>query len=323
MGSAVDVERSEFESRDMGEVHDLISHRYVEHQPRISGGARTFWFASRSVWAAGMTFDRATYRANIVINADPFETTLVLRVREGLFDITAGRSRLVAGPGECVLYPRNIPLDFVMDEVAYEVLQLPGDLTTRAAARLGIDPADFRFESMTPISEAMNQHWRATTSYIAGVFDGPDPLEIHPLLLSAVQEAAVTAVLATFPNTTMTMDYVPGSGWAAPVVVRRAAEFIEAHAAEAITLEDIAAAAGIGTRALHTAFARHLETTPLGYLYRVRLARAHEELLDAPAEGGVTVAGVASRWGFADRGRFAAAYHAMFGELPSRTLRHG
>ncbi|GAA0257617.1 AraC family transcriptional regulator [Cryptosporangium japonicum] len=323
MGGSVNVERDRFDSRDMGEVQELISRRYVEHQPRISGDVRAFRFSSRSVRAGGLTLDRAKYRANIVINADPFDTTLVLRVREGRFDMSSGRARVVAGPGECVLYPRHVPLDFVMDEVAYEVIQMPGELTSRAAARLGVDPAEFRFEGMTPVSAAMTRHWRATTAYITGVFSGPEPLEVHPLLLSAVLEAATTAVLATFPNTTMTTDYVPGSGWSAPSVVRRAVEFIEEHAAEPVTLEAIAAAAGVGTRSLQAAFARHLDTTPLGQLYRVRLGRVREELQNAQPGDGSTVADVARRWGFADRGRFAAAYRSAFGELPSQTLRQG
>jgi len=35
----------------------------------------------------------------------------------------------------------------------------------------------------------------------------------------------------------------------------------------------------------------------------------------------VTVTEIATRWGFASPGRFAASYNAAYGVLPSRTLR--
>jgi transcriptional regulator GlxA family with amidase domain len=103
-------------------------------------------------------------------------------------------------------------------------------------------------------------------------------------------------------------------------VVRRTVEFIDAHAAEPLTLADIVAASGTGPRALQEAFRRHRGTTPTGYLRRVRLERAHRELQAADPGQGATVAAVAARWGFAHRGRFAAAYREAYGRAPQQTL---
>ncbi|MCU1653871.1 MAG: hypothetical protein JWQ60_5020, partial [Pseudonocardia sp.] len=88
----------------------------------------------------------------------------------------------------------------------------------------------------------------------------------------------------------------------------------------AITLLDIAASAGVGVRALRHAFAHHHDTTPMGYLRRVRLERAHREL-QAANPGGDTVAQVARRWGFANPSRFAAFYRRTYGANPRYTLR--
>jgi transcriptional regulator GlxA family with amidase domain len=67
-------------------------------------------------------------------------------------------------------------------------------------------------------------------------------------------------------------------------------------------------------------FRRHLDTTPLEYLRRVRLDRAHRDLQRAdPAVD--TVTAIAGRWGFTHPGRFSIAYKRMFGTAPSRTLR--
>ena len=57
--------------------------------------------------------------------------------------------------------------------------------------------------------------------------------------------------------------------------------FIEENAHADITVADIAAAASVTVRAIQLAFRRHLDTTPLEYLRRVRLGHAHRDLLAA------------------------------------------
>ena len=71
---------------------------------------------------------------------------------------------------------------------------------------------------------------------------------------------------------------------------------------------------------MQLAFRRHLDTTPLGYLRRVRLDYAHRQLAAAdPRYESVTA--VAYRWGFSSS-RFAAYYRQAYGVLPSQTLRN-
>ena len=107
----------------------------------------------------------------------------------------------------------------------------------------------------------------------------------------------------------------------APAAVRRAAAFIDAHAGEPVTLAEIAAAAGVSSRAVRTGFRRHLGITPSGYLRRVRLEGAHADLAAATPASGITVQAVARRWGWLSRAQFAAAYRQRFGVTPSDTLR--
>ena len=109
-------------------------------------------------------------------------------------------------------------------------------------------------------------------------------------------------------------------GYTLTPALQRAIAFIDAHAESRIRLADIVAAAGIGARALQYDFLRHHQITPLGYLRRVRLERAHRDLLAADPAGGATVSAIAARWGFAKTGRFAEQYRAAYGRLPSQTL---
>jgi transcriptional regulator GlxA family with amidase domain len=102
--------------------------------------------------------------------------------------------------------------------------------------------------------------------------------------------------------------------------LRRAIAFIHDNAHRDIGLNDIAAAIGVTPRSVQYTFRRHLGSTPLEYLRRVRLQRAHRDLQAAdPAVH--TVMEIAGRWGFGHPGRFSIAYRQTFGTPPSRTLR--
>ncbi|MGU3587355.1 helix-turn-helix domain-containing protein [Rhodococcus sp. C26F] len=107
-----------------------------------------------------------------------------------------------------------------------------------------------------------------------------------------------------------------------PAALHKAVAFIESAAARPIGLTDIAAAAGIGARALPYAFARHHHTTPMRYLRAVRLERAHRDLQTADPQSGDTVVSIAARWGFSSPGRFATQYRPVYGRSPHHTLAH-
>ncbi len=112
---------------------------------------------------------------------------------------------------------------------------------------------------------------------------------------------------------------INGSGTQS-ALLRRAITFIHENADHDITLSDIAAAVNVTPRSVQYTFRRHLDTTPLEYLRRVRLCRAHRDL--CPADPSVdTVMAIADRWGFAHAGRFSRLYTQTFGQPPSRTLR--
>ena len=69
---------------------------------------------------------------------------------------------------------------------------------------------------------------------------------------------------------------------------------------------------------------RRSASRQMAYLRQVRLQRADADLraaADAAVGAGRGVAAIASRWGFTNFGRFAAAYRARYGRTPSEALR--
>lgn len=101
--------------------------------------------------------------------------------------------------------------------------------------------------------------------------------------------------------------------------VKRAVDYIEAHAAEPITLAELVAASGIAGRTLYKHFRLSKGVAPMAYLRRVRLRKARADLMRG--DPAMTVTDIAERWGFDHLGRFAAEYRRCYGEAPSATLR--
>jgi AraC-like DNA-binding protein len=103
-------------------------------------------------------------------------------------------------------------------------------------------------------------------------------------------------------------------------LISQVIELINDSRAWEMSVPELASLTGVSQRTLLTAFREQLGITPQRYLiaHRCHLAR---RLLMKSAADRTTVAAVAAKFGFFDLGRFAGRYLAMFGELPSESLR--
>lgn len=142
-----------------------------------------------------------------------------------------------------------------------------------------------------------------------------------PLIVATASRYVAACVLATYPNTALAEVTTVDRNCSKSAVVRRAVEYIETHAGTDISPADIAEAAHITVRGLQYAFRRHLDTTPMAYVRRTRLDRAHRDLVAADAANGDTVTAIATRWGFLHQGRFVETYRRAYGGTPGQTLR--
>jgi AraC-like DNA-binding protein len=115
-------------------------------------------------------------------------------------------------------------------------------------------------------------------------------------------------------------DHPREGGRSARRVVRRATEFMLAHAGSSLTLSDVTDAVGVSTSTLVRAFRSVHGSSPMQFLRRRRLDMARDRLLRA-VPGEATVTDVARDCGFEHLGRFAVDYRAAFGESPSTTLK--
>jgi AraC-like DNA-binding protein len=316
------VERFELVTNDMERAHEALRETYSDHEVQLRGDAEHFAYRQLTAVAGPLAADQIEHTMPVTVTADPLLCLTSLLVVHGGLAIRAGREETRLGPGDVVLPRLDLPLSVDWDDLRVHVVRMPlAEVTRIAAERWGTDAAAFRFERMTPVSAEMARYWRDTITYLHQAFTEPHPPMASPLLRAALVEFAAAAQLAVFPHTATSASQLRGPGRVAPSALRRAVAFIDAHAEEPVTLTQMAEAAGVTGRALQLAFLRHYDTTPTGYLRRVRLERAHRELADSDPSDGTTVAAIARHWGWANPSHFTSAYRAAYGRYPRHTLR--
>ena len=319
------IERAGLVSRDMDAIVTMVREQYADHRPqfrytdpaRARAGLRT---AMAGPLATGrMCWQGVEYR---VTDAHADGRLLGVVAAGGTGKVSLGRDELHFTRGDVFLDPPFQHYSAVLRDCEFAGVQIPWSVAAEVAAEhTGLPTASLRFESMSPVSGQAAVRWSQTVTFCSQQLLNTDATEASPILVHELTRMTAAVLLGAFPNTIMTSAYLPGPGWVPSSAARHAAEFIETHASQPLTLSQIATASGVTARALQYAFRRHYGTTPTGYLRRVRLERAHQELQATDPGSGLTVKAVALRWGWASHSRFTVAYHERFGVLPSHTLR--
>lgn len=198
------------------------------------------------------------------------------------------------------------------------MLNLDGELV-RSALERRLGKTD-RFESwateLSPTSPPV-EALRSLCFWTAKEFDNPR----SPVLTSAAVAANLERTLLSLFIECLAERRFRGEEPPSDLnvaQVQKAEEWIDANLANAISVEDIAAAIGASPRALQTAFRRVRGYSPTNAVFRRRLERSRAALVAAGPND--TVTKIATDQGFFELGRFAVRYREEFGEKPSETL---
>jgi len=104
-------------------------------------------------------------------------------------------------------------------------------------------------------------------------------------------------------------------------IIRMSMDFVVQHDGAYLSVEQLAGAAGVSERTLRDAFQSYFGAAPVQYLNRRTLHQVRNALKHADPLR-TTVTAVAAQFGVWHLGRFSRDYRFLFGELPSKTLRH-
>lgn len=178
----------------------------------------------------------------------------------------------------------------------------PGAFERKLAYLLGARP-----NGKLEFTPAVNRHsprfqqlWRLIR-FFAEQLDTTSE-QLPALVLHELEQTILVAFLSANRHTfSHLLEREPGD--TVPAHVRRAEEFIEAHWDQAIGIENLVEATGVGARAIFKAFQQTRGYSPMAFARMVRLKHAREMLAAPDPETSVTL--VAFACGFGKLGHFA------------------
>lgn len=314
-----------FETRDVDEACARFARMYAAGRVNgFSGGDDFCWRVETYVFG-GLRLTRSEVPGDVGWSAPdgPGMYSLVF-ARGGAcaFDyrgeelaVAHGKSGVIIRPGEPVassIAPgyRGLTLGVeraVLDAHYFKLSQSP-------------QTASLDFEPFVDANVGAGAALLRLLTYLGDELAQRDGVLASPVVRANLHDAVLSALLSLHSR-----DFgeprAPKRASIAPGNLRRAEEWMSAHASEAITVPDVAAAVGVSVRTLQDTFRRYRGVTPLEFLRARRLEVARVRLLQP--EEGTTVSAVAASVGFIHAGRFAAEYRRRFGESPAATLRRG
>ncbi|MDP9799413.1 AraC-like DNA-binding protein [Catenuloplanes nepalensis] len=310
-----------FQTTDVDAAHEFLCRAYGRLRLRVTNGEHHARFGHYALGAAQL--HRNSFRMSIDVDSAPQQTLIFGRVAGGHIAFrTRGPVRVYGRPGEVftAVQPGE-PHRAALEDADLELAVLePGLVAEVADGAPGRAAHPIRFAANVPVPARSAWLWSTTYDYVLGCVAAAPEAVAEPLVAGSMARLLAATALAVFPHDGPDEPTIEDRRDAHPVPLRRAVAFIDDNAHRDISPADIASVAHVSIRAIQLAFRRHLDTTPRGYLRRVRLAHAHRDLLAADPRD-TTVMAIASRWGFADHSRFTAQYRAVYGVIPSWTLR--
>lgn len=318
------LQRSSLDTRNPDQAHDYLRTTYVDHAVALSGNVDQFRFRHHVAGDADFFVARYEHTMNCRVDTESFGYLLVGQMLSGRLQLAGGRSEISPATGDLFALDPSAPMRIHWDDFHAGLLRLDLDVINRVAAEItgGVVKGGVRFELSRVTSPERAHNWQGLMRYLTHHFLPNDLAYGSALIRAQTMRLIAATALETFPNSTGSADQAAATR-AENSVMRKAVAYIDERAGEPIGVTEIAAAAQVSPRTLQEAFRRHLETSPMAYLRRVRMERAHDALLAADPSTGATVATIASRWGFANLGRFAAIYRDAYGRSPRATLHAG
>lgn len=292
------------------------------HSVQLLGRNTDFQMRLRSTDASGLTVGLLEYAAPVHIDSRAFSDAYQVNFPlQGQLKMTRGDQKLLTSPKAAAIHGPHMEtsLEGWGTPTTMLGLKIPQSIMDHELETLLDRPADIplAFDGWLDLSSRGGREWLASVDFLAKGLRTRESILDHPLISGPAAQAVVRGLLLVAPNN-YSRELNREVQAAGPAYVDRAIEYIEEHASQPLTLNAIAEAVHISPRALQSGFQRHLGTTPMSLLRKVRLRNVHEDL--QAAAPGELVSTISRRWGFMHAGRFAIHYAQTYGHSPSETL---
>jgi AraC-like DNA-binding protein len=308
---------------DPEEVTEAITHYYEPGRVELADPSRPM---DMMLWVnelPGLRLNYLSYGTDVRVTVTPGSRYVLCVPLTGRVTVGAGASTVEASARTGVAISPAAPVFFEnwSDDCRVLTVRLDTEVLESLLVTMLDEPltGPIRFEPSLDLDDPPVRSVLRTVSLLRSELNRPDGITTDPMMGVGMARLVMTGLLLAQPHNYSAKLARPRPS-VAPVNLRRAIELIDGDPMSVFGVSDVARAATLGVRALEDGFRRHIGTSPMAYVRKVRMARAHEELrrLDPTT---TTAAAVARRWGFHHYGRFSGAYRQRYGCTPSDTLR--
>lgn len=312
--AAIAVKHSQFRTVDPQVLRRFFASVYRPGW-RVSGMTPATVVSHRRCEAGFLTVDDVMIQGRAVLEVPASATAVVIQPRAGSLGVAGASLTALDVP---LLVTHGMSCALQCNGARFDVVSVAADVLHKVAADWqGALAQQIQFVDQRPRSGAAVRAWQRALEYVTAGLASADTAQ-QPLIVTGMAQLLAGALLECFPSNVTERN--PGDEPALPETLKEAVSFIHRNAAAEVGINDVAAAVHLTPRAVQYLFRRQLDTTPTEYMRRVRLNRAHQDLL-AGEPSTATVTEIAQRWGFAHTGRFAVLYRQTYGQSPHTTLR--
>lgn len=306
---------------DLDEAREAVARIFCPHDLQLISGHQAFDARHNVAPLRELTLNYVQYGAEVTIDPGCLGSFYLLKIPlRGQAEIRWGNEVYVADAACASLVSPSKPLSMRWwEDTPHLILKLEEATVLRHWESLtGISAGrrPLEFVPSMPTDKGAGAAVKHLMEFMAHQLSSGHTHLSAPFLAQA-ETGMVHMLLSQLPHSGSNLLQARVSD-IAPRAVRRAREFIDAHLADDISVNDIATAAGLCVRSLQAAFVRHTGESPMAFVRARRLEAVHRDL--SVALPGTTVTAVAMRYGFCHLGRFSANYAGRFGESPSVTL---
>ncbi|GAB6986221.1 AraC family transcriptional regulator [Nocardioides pyridinolyticus] len=308
---------------DRDEAEQVISELYLPSRLDLSRGSAPLELDVAALQFGALTMGRLAPGRRVRLrtaDAQNFHVNTPLRGRAA--SRRGSSAPVVRGPGRGLIFSPGEPAEISWSADCVQLcLMIPRAGMEAALERLlgRSIRSPLTFEFTRDSQPSVGRQWPHIARLLAEEIDQSDDRRMPAVAAGHIEGLVMDTLLLRCSHnySEAALDHTRQAPRAA---IAAAIELVEERPTEPWSTVRLAGEVHLSVRALQDGFSRDVGIPPMTYVREVRLRRAHEALRRAPRES-TTVQAVAREWGFIHLGRFASAYRAAYGELPSETLR--
>jgi AraC-like DNA-binding protein len=309
---------------DVDDAAEQVGRIFCPHDLRPLGAAAPGFYAMHNCAVFnGFSINYVAYGGSVQIDPGCLERFFLVQLPlAGSAHVHAACRDVATAPNVAAsLLSPTLPTRMIWEDCAQLILLLDRRLVEqRAAALSGNAVCPVEFDPAIDLSAPSACALRTRMWELTGLAEGLGASRgLSPVAAAEWREALLDCLLRRQRHgLSEAIRTFSGQVETLPRVLLRARDYLHAHAAEPLDLERLAAASGIGIRALQLGFQRHFAMSISDMLRDIRLGQLNARLTAAPADA--RIIDIAFDLGFTHLGRMAGAYRRKFGEAPSATL---